>query len=167
MRRAGAVIERKLKHDGTAREYSCELAWLDGRVAVVRFPLPQGGSAFGVPVRVPPGSVSWGFFWARRPYNLYRIVSPEGVVLAHRFDAVTDVRLGEDVISYRDLVLDWWALPEGALLEEDREEFEALVLAAELGAGDVARAREAARQVYSRYRHVIDEAEALLRRIES
>lgn len=167
MKRAGAVIERKLKHDGTVREYPCELAWLDDRVAVVRFALPNGGSAFGVPVAVPPGSVSWGFFWARRPYNLYRIASPEGVVLAHRFDAVTDVRMGEEVISYRDLVLDWWALPDGTLAEEDREEFDALVAKGELRGRDIERANEAARQVYSRFRHVIDEAEALLRRVES
>lgn len=167
MKTHGRVIERKLKPDGTAREYECELAWLDGRVAVVRFELPVGGGAFGTPVEVPPGSHSWGYFWARRPYNAYRMVGPGGAVLAHRFDAVTDVRLGREVISYRDLVLDWWVLPDGEIIEEDREEFEALLAARTLPPADAARAQEAARQVISRYRRVIDEIEEIQRRINT
>lgn len=143
------------------REYDCTLvhdAW--PRLAVIRFDLPEGGSAFATPVDVPPGSVSDGYFWRRRPYNLYRMYGPDGNVLVHRFDAVTDVRLEGDVLSYRDLVLDWWVLPGGRVVEEDREELAGLVAAGVLSERDRARAEEAAREVLARYRHVIDEAEA-------
>jgi len=165
MRTQGRVIERKLKPDGSHRNYECELAWLDARLAVVRFELPEGGAAFGVPVKVPRRSRSWGYFWARRPYNAYRLVSPEGAVLGHRFDAVAQVRLTPEVISYRDLVLDWWALPDGTLIEEDREEFHELVGSGGLTSADAVRAEEAARQVTSRYRRIIDEIEEFERRI--
>ncbi|MCO5201746.1 MAG: DUF402 domain-containing protein [Chloroflexi bacterium] len=106
---------------------------------------------------MPAGSVSYGYFWARRPYNVYRWLRADGTLIAHRFDAVTEVRIAGDSVRYRDLALDWWALPDGTLLEEDRDELEGLAASGALMATDVERANEAARQVFSRYRHIIDE----------
>lgn len=146
------------------REYGCTLvhdAW--PRLAVIRFALPEGGGAFDTPVPVPPGSISDGYFWGRRPYNLYRMLGPEGEILAHRFDAVTGVTLEGDVLSYRDLALDWWVLPGGRVIEEDRDELAAFVAAGMLSKRDGARAEQAAREVFARYRHIIDEAEAVER----
>ena len=126
--------------------------------------MTRGGGPPRLPVEVPAGSVSYGYFWARRPYNLYRWLDPQGKVIAHRFDAVADVRFGEDGLDYRDLILDWWALPDDTLLEEDRDELEDAIAAGAIAPADVARANEAARQVFSRYRHIIDEAVELERR---
>lgn len=156
--------ERKQKADGSVHDYETELVYRDGRVIIVRFRMLAGGGPPRLPIHVPPGSVSYGYFWARRPYNLYRMLDPEGRVLAHRFDAVTDVRFEADGLDYRDLALDWWVLPDGTLLEEDRDELEAALAAGELSLRDGERAEEAARQVFSRYRHIIDEAELLQRR---
>jgi protein associated with RNAse G/E len=125
---------------------------------VVRFRMEKGGAIFGTPIEVPPGSVSYGYFWANRLYNLYRMFRPDGSLIAHRFDAVADVRLLEGAVDYRDLVLDWWVLPDDTIIEEDREELDALADTGVLGPEDVARANRAAYQVLSRYRHVIDEA---------
>ena len=156
--------ERKRKLDGSIHDYDTELVHRDGRVAIVRFHMTRGGGPPRLPVVVPAGSVSYGFFWARRPYNLYRWLDPEGNVIAHRLDAVTDVRFGEDGLEYRDLVLDWWVLPDDTLLEEDRNELEEAIATGAISPEDAERANEAARQVYSRYRHIIDEAVALERR---
>ena len=117
--------------------------------------------SFNLPVAFPAGTVSHGYFWARRHYNVYRFHSPEGPLLAHRFDAVADVTISEDEVRYRDLVLDWWVLADGQLIEEDRDELDALVSAGTFSARDQALAVSAARQVFSRYRHIIDEVEAL------
>jgi len=156
--------ERKRKLDGTVHEYETELVHRDGRVVIVRFHMTRGGGPPRLPVEVPAGSVSYGYFWARRPYNLYRWLDPQGKVIAHRFDAVADVRFGDDSLDYRDLVLDWWVLPDDTLLEEDRDELEEAIAAGAIAPADVARANEAARQVFSRYRHIIDEAVELERR---
>ena len=156
--------ERKYKADGSAHDYKTELVYRDGRVVIVRFRMSGGTGAWGLPIEVPPGSISYGYFWARRPYNLYRMLSPEGRVLAHRFDAITDVRFNEGGLEYRDLELDWWVLPDGTLIEVDRDELEAALAAGQLSSRDGERADEAARQVFSRYRHIIDEAEELQRR---
>lgn len=157
-------LERKTKSDGTVHEYPTEMVHRDGRVVIVLFRMTEGGGPPRLPVTVPAGSVSLGYFWGRRPYNLYRMLDPAGRVIAHRFDAVTDVRIGAESVDYRDLALDWWALPNEMLIEEDRDEFEAALLSGEIGQSDGERAAEAARQVYSRYRHIIDEAEELERR---
>lgn len=156
--------ERKRKADGTVHDYETELVHRDGRVAIVCFRMTTGGGPPRLPVQVPPGSISYGYFWARRPYNLYRMLDPEGRVLAHRFDAVSEVRISAEAVEYRDLALDWWVLPDETLLEEDRDELETALAEGTLSAKDGERAEEAARQVYSRYRHIIDEAEQLQRR---
>lgn len=163
--RGTPVIERKVKPDGTVRDYACTLLHLSASLAVVEFVMERGGTIFGTPIEVPPGSVSHGYFWTRRPYNLYRMRNPEGAIIAHRFDAVADVRLGREVISYRDLVLDWWVEPGNTIIEEDREEFEALTVAGRLPPDDVARANEATYRVLSRYRHIIEEVGRLERRL--
>lgn len=165
MRASGAVIERKEKPDGTVREYRCELVWIDRGVAVVRYTPPEGWEASRLPVTIPAGSVSWGYFWARRPYNAYRFTGPDGGAIAHRFDALAGLRLARDTISYRDLALDWWVTAGGALIEEDRDELEAALAGGLMTAADGARAEEAARMVTSRYRHIIDEIATLERRV--
>jgi len=156
--------ERKLKADGSEHVYETELLHRETRVVVVRFVMTRGGGPPMLPIRVESGAVSYGYFWPKRPYNLYRMIGLKGEVLAHRFDAVTDVRVTAEEVSYRDLVLDWWALPDGTLTEEDRDELDELRAAGAITEADCERANEAARQVYSRYRHIIDEAEMLQRR---
>jgi len=158
------ITERKIKPDGTVREYQCELVRLDTTVAVVRFLMENGGEIFGTPIRVPPGSVSYGWFWRRRPYNLYRMHTRDGELIAHRLDAVADVLLSPGVIEYRDLALDWWVAPDGTIIEEDRDEFDALLRAGKVSERDAAAATAATLQIYSRYRHIIDDVEALERR---
>jgi len=158
------IIERKIKLDGTAYEFDCALVHREPGLVVVRYVLEQGGAAFGAPLPIPPGAVSDGYFWASRPYNVYRMRSAAGELVAHRFDAVTDVVLGRDAVTYRDLVLDWWVAPDDSLIEEDRDEFDQAVTSGAMTADDAARANAAERDVYSRYRHIIGGAAAIERR---
>ncbi len=168
-RLAGAIgspyLERKQKPDGSWREYKCTLLHRERGLVIIRFLMEKGGAIHGTPIDVPPGSVSHGYFWKRRPYNLYRMRRADGSVIAHRFDAVTDVEIGDEGVSYRDLILDWWTLPDGTIFEEDRDELEQLLAGGLLDAGDLAIAEEAARQVWSRFRHIIDDAVKLERKL--
>ncbi len=160
------ILERKQKPDGSWREYACTLVHRARGLAVVRFPLPGGAGAFATPVPVPAGAWSDGYFWERRPYTLYRLRDAAGAPLAHRFDAATAIRVTPGAVSYRDLVLDWWVLPGGALVEEDRDELEALEAAGAIAPLDRAAITEAERAIYSRYRHIIDEAARIERTFE-
>lgn len=152
-----SIIERKVGFDGSVTDFACTLAFRATGLAVIRFELPGGSGAFDTPLHIPAGAVSVGYFWSRRPYNVYRIAGPDGEVVAHRFDAVTNVTISADVVSFRDLLLDWWALPDGTLIEEDRDEFERALAEGRLRGRDLDAARRAERAVLSRYRHIIDE----------
>lgn len=155
------IIERKIKPGGEVREYPCSLLHMDGGLAVVRFVMARGGTITGLPIEVPPGSVSDGYFWKRRPYNAYRMRRADGSLIAHRFDAVTAVHFAPEAVTYRDLALDWWVTPAGVIIEEDRDEMDALASGGALSAGDVRTATAAAQQILSRYRHIIEELAAL------
>jgi hypothetical protein len=158
------IVERKYKPDGSVREYACEFVARRPGLMVVRFVLTDAGT-FQTPLAVTPGAISYGWFWERRPYDLYRMFAPAGELLGHRFDAVADVKLLDGAVEYRDLVLDWWVLPDDTIVEEDRGELEQLSVTGLLSETDVAAANRAAFEVLSRYRHIIDDVAALERRL--
>ena len=74
------------------------------------------------------------------------------------------MKVTDEGVDYRDLVLDWWAFPDDSLIEEDRDELEAAIEVGTISAADARLAEDAAYQVFSRYRHIIDEVVALERR---
>lgn len=165
MNRGDPVTERKLKPGGVTREYACSFVYQTVGLMVIRFDMSRGGDVWGPPFSIPPGSMTLGYFWKRRPFNLYRIHGPGGGVLGHRIDALTDVQFGTDSVTYRDLALDWWVLPDDTLIEQDRDELEALLASGTLSEADGQIVEEAARQVYSRYRHIIDDVGVLETRL--
>lgn len=154
------IVERKRKPDGTLREYPCTLAFAEPGLVVVRYRL-SGEGGFATPVPFPPGSTSDGYFWAGRHYNVYRVRAPGGTLLAHRVDAVDDVRIALDTIDYRDLVLDWWLLPGGLVLAEDAEELEEAVAAGLLTATEHSTALEVAQEVESGGAGILAEVAAI------
>lgn len=149
------ITERKVKADGSVQEFACRLVHRGRGLAVVRFVVKQAGM-FQAPVAIEAGTVSDGWFWERRPYSLYRMRGPDGRIVAHRFDAVGGVEIEDETVTFHDLVLDWWVLPDGTVLEEDAAELEGLRASGRLTAGDEERARRARMEVLSRYRHIID-----------
>ena len=156
-------MERKRKPDGSERRYRCELVHASASLVIACYVMRQGGEVFGTPIEIPPGSVSYGYFWRARPYTVYRMRDGDRIV-AHRFDAATGVRFHEGEVSYRDLALDWWLTPEGELIEEDRDEFEELREAGVFSAGDLAAVARAERVIASATERLLPELSALERR---
>jgi hypothetical protein len=115
---AKRYVEVKRRLDGSAEEFDCELLHLTERVVVVSFTLP---AAVG---DVPKGTTTLGWFWTRRPYNLYRFLAPDGEVLRHRFDVVDEVRIGDDRVEYLDLIVDVLVSPTGEITIEDEDELQ-------------------------------------------
>lgn len=158
-----AWVERKRKPDGSERRYSTRLEFASPALVIVSYVMQRGGAVFGTPIDIPPGSVSYGYFWRSRPYTVYRMREGDRVI-AHRFDAVTGVRIGRGEVSYRDLALDWWLTPEGRLIEEDRDEFEELCEAGAFSAADLAAAARAERVIARAATRLLPELAALERR---
>lgn len=158
------ITERKQKPGGESVSFPCELVAANQRFALVVFTVERPAS-FKTPVPIPAGTRSYGYFWTNRPYNAYRFVAPDGRIVCHRFDAVTDVVITTGEIRYRDLALDWWVLDDNTLLEEDRDEFESLVATGTLSSADEIAGAEASRAIFSRYRHIIDELAMVQQRL--
>ena len=163
MPRGAPWLERKRKPDGSERQYRCELEYASPSLVVVSYVMRRGGAVFGTPIDIPPGSVSYGYFWRSRPYSVYRMRDGDRIV-AHRFDAVAGVRIGEGEVSYRDLALDWWLTPEGELTEEDRDEFDALCEDGTFGPADIASAARAERVLARASDRLLPELAALEQR---
>lgn len=158
------VIERKRKPDGTDRAFRCELLASSPHFALVLF-VVERPSAFHAPLLLPRGTRSYGFFWSDRPYNAYRMVGADGRVVAHRFDALCDVRITSAEVSYRDLVLDWWVLADGTLVEEDRDEYDELVEAGVLSAADTALVEAAAAEIVDNHAALMSELALVQRQL--
>jgi hypothetical protein len=114
------ITEVKCHVKGGAHRYDCELALRRPQLVVVLYRHWRRRSAGGF--SIPRGSRTYGFFWRRRPYVLYRIEQPSGTLIAHRYDIVSDVRLGEREVYYLDLLVDIWFAPDGTALIEDEDE---------------------------------------------
>lgn len=155
------ITERKVKSDGSVHDYSCGLVHRSEEVLVIAYVMRRGGTLPGIGLPVAPGSVSYGYFWRDRPYNLYRMKRADGSIIAHRIDAVAGVHWSESLLEYRDLVLDWWLLADRGLIPEDEDELAEAAAAGTLSASDIAAAELAKAQVESGWRAIIAEAEAL------
>ena len=154
------ITEVKRHLDGRAERFDCLLVLLRPHLAVVRFDHEKQRRASGY--RIPAGSRTYGFFWRQRPYVLYRIAGPDGRLIAHRFDVVEDVRLGEREVSYIDLLLDLWVDPDGRARLEDEDEVEEYARRGLLASAQRKRIDTTSDLLLRRYRVIVREADRLL-----
>ena len=129
---AQPFLEIKRSLAGDERVYACELVSRSARLAVVRFVFSQPLIAGGI--TLPTGGVTLGFFWRGRHYNLYHMLSPDGQLIADRFDVVDNVIIRPDGVRYDDLLLDCWLRPDGRIEVEDEDEVQAAVATGRLDA---------------------------------
>jgi predicted RNA-binding protein associated with RNAse of E/G family len=78
------------------------------------------------PVRVhdvdlPAGTVTFGYFWVERNFNVYHWMSPTGATLAFYVNLSDGTRL-EDTLHWRDLTVDILIPPGGAAVVLDEDE---------------------------------------------
>jgi hypothetical protein len=160
MPRPATVIEVKRHPDGTSHRFPCELLLLRRHVCVVGFRHWRGRSAGGF--RIPRGSVTYGVFWTRRPYNIYRTFAPDGRLIADRFDVVEGVRLNDREVSYLDLYVDIWVAPDGTTVVEDEDEARAAASRGLLTRDQRRRIARAKALVLRRHRRIAHEAQRLV-----
>ena len=159
------ITEVKRHADGSAHRYQCELVALRPHLAIVLFRHWRGRSAGGF--RFPRGSSTYGFFWPRRGYSLYRIAGPDGRLIAHRFDVLEDARLSQDEVSYLDLLLDIWVAPDGRVQIEDEDDVAAWAQAGLLSKAQQARIRRTRALLLRSHRRIEGEAARLLRELSN
>ncbi len=154
------ITEVKRHADGSAHRYECELLALRPQVAIVLFRHWRRRSAGGF--HFPRGSRTYGFFWPRRSYSLYRMLGPGDRLIAHRFDVLEECRVSATEISYLDLLLDIWVAPDGTVQVEDEDDVAAWADAGLLSKAQLRRIARTRDLLVRDHRRIVREAACLL-----
>ncbi|MDZ4278541.1 MAG: hypothetical protein U1B78_05325 [Dehalococcoidia bacterium] len=85
-KRPARITEIKRHLDGRVERFDCRPVLRRPHVAVIRYDHERERRMGGFVI--PAGSRTFGFFWRRRPYSLYRIEDQRRRLIAHRFDVV-------------------------------------------------------------------------------
>jgi predicted RNA-binding protein associated with RNAse of E/G family len=157
---AHPILETKESLDGRRETFGCTALRISRSLAIVRFDHPTARRVAGF--YFPAGSYTVGFFWAHRNYNCYRFTGPDQVAIAYRFDVVDRVRIRPGHVSYRDLLLDLWVSPAGAITVEDEEDVVAAAASGLLDQHQLAMIERTHSLVMRRHVRIIAECESLI-----
>jgi uncharacterized protein len=114
------ILETKETLDGTRKTFRCRVIDQAADQVVVLF---VSDRLMGVPgLQLPIGTVTFGYFWLERPYNVYHWMTPAGLTLAHYFNLADRTSLGPGALSFRDLAVDLLVTPDGAIAVLDEDE---------------------------------------------
>ena len=152
--------EYKLKANGILKSYQCNLVYQHNNLRVISFVMPTGNTGFKTPILIPEGTISYGYFWLQRPYNIYRMKQNDKVI-AHRFDAISDLYYTNDSVYYRDLILDWWLTPNGELIEEDRKELQNMLKTKQITLNDAAKAERTGKIIENNKQRIMRELRSI------
>ncbi|MBL7177874.1 MAG: DUF402 domain-containing protein [Desulfobacteraceae bacterium] len=113
-------FEIKHRLDGSIKRYECLPVHLSDDEAVIMYELTRK-------VRVddlvlPAGSLSFGYFWSNRNYNVYHWVTETGETLGTYFNVCDETNISKEIVSWRDLIIDLLVTPDGRCRVLDSEE---------------------------------------------
>ena len=114
------ITEIKTTIGGRVDRFLCDVAARSATEVVVHYRVPRARDVHGV--ALPAGTLTVGYFWTDRPFNLYHWVAPDGRTLAHYFNVGDVTRLTGDVLEWRDLAVDVLATPDGRVRVLDEDE---------------------------------------------
>lgn len=71
---------------------------------------------------LPQDTITYGFYWQKRPYTLYRWFDPQGAHLGDYFNIADRVNLNPAQFEWRDLIVDIFISPQGKITVLDEDE---------------------------------------------
>jgi predicted RNA-binding protein associated with RNAse of E/G family len=149
------ILERKQRLTGQESLYRCELIDLAPSGGILRHVLEKA-----VPVdilRLEAGTITYGFYWIDRMYNLYWWLNPGNRTIAYYYNIADSTRLNRREFSWRDLAIDILILPEGRPKVLDADE-----LPEDIDEGLLRRIRSAVKEVVDGHSAIVNEARAWL-----
>jgi predicted RNA-binding protein associated with RNAse of E/G family len=120
MRSTQPFFEIKHRLDGSIVRFECLPVQVSYDEAVIMYELPRKGRVDDIVL--PAGSLSFGYFWSDRNYNVYHWVTEAGETLGTYFNICDETKIGEESVSWRDLIIDLLVTPDGRGRILDTEE---------------------------------------------
>ncbi|MBT8489729.1 MAG: DUF402 domain-containing protein [Deltaproteobacteria bacterium] len=120
MRSTRPFFEIKHRLDGSIVRFECLPVQVSYDEAVIVYELPRKGRVDDIVL--PAGSLSFGYFWSDRNYNVYHWVTEAGKTLGTYFNVCDETRIGEEYVSWRDLIIDVLVTPDKRCRILDTEE---------------------------------------------
>jgi len=113
------IIEVKETLSGARKSFSCRVLSRATDRLVVLFISDRTWRV--AELELPAGTVTFGYFWSDRAYNVYHWMTSAGATLAHYVNLADRTSLGEAQLTWRDLAVDLLLRPgyAPAVLDED------------------------------------------------
>ncbi|MCL4509178.1 MAG: DUF402 domain-containing protein [Chloroflexi bacterium] len=118
--RVGQIVtERKERLFSGASEFKCRCVAASPLLVILLY-LPSAPMQFPL-LDLPPGSMSFGFYWPDRPYNVYAWVRPDATLAGLYCNVATATHFSNNVVTWLDLIIDVLITPAGIprVLDED------------------------------------------------
>ena len=123
------MLEVKRTLDGARREFRCRVLTRSAGHVVLLYVSPKEAAVHGL--RLPKATLTFGYFWEDRPFNVYHWLHPAGRTIAFYFNLAAETHLSDDQLEWLDLVVDVMATPDGRVVvldEDELNEFKGLAL---------------------------------------
>jgi len=98
--------------------YRCELIHVEEDFGILKYVFDEEFKIEDIIIH--PGTVSYGFYWMDRPYNLYMWFDKN--IIAYYFNIADSLYLSKQKFVWRDLIVDVLVLPNGFVKVLDEEE---------------------------------------------
>jgi uncharacterized protein len=118
---AGLITEVKFTASGDRQEFVCQLLDRSSTHVAVFYKSTQARRVGDL--QLPKGTVTYGYFWLGRPYNVYHWLHPNGRTLGYYVNLSEGVVFRPHAVEWRDLALDLLFSPDGRrvqILDEDQ-----------------------------------------------
>lgn len=115
------VKEVKVTAAGERQEFVCRLLDRSASHVVVLYKAKESRRVGDL--RLPKGTLTYGYFWVGRPYNVYHWVRSNGQTLGFYVNLADEVRIRPGAVEWRDLSVDLLFSPDGTrvqILDEDQ-----------------------------------------------
>lgn len=120
MQSSRPYFEIKHKFDGSTKCFKCLPVHVSDDEVVVIYEMKR--KVLVEDVVLPAGSLTFGYFWSNRHYNVYHWVTKTGETLGIYFNVCDEINIGQDSVSWRDLIIDLLVTPNGSCRVLDTDE---------------------------------------------
>ena len=151
------ITEIKYRPGRKPESWTCDLIEIDApKSARVRYLNDADVEIEGT--LLPAGTVTEAVYWSDRPYHVWKMTSPDGRLLGHRFDVCMNTFIWPQKIIWTDLGYDLWVPADGEARWQDVSEVEQMARMESLSYEDVALANDGRARLDAEWADVIREA---------